>query len=140
MSKTQNLTEFHAWLVRELNKRSWSRQTLSERAGVYPSVIAKIWNGEVGLGPDVARKIAAALSVSQVQVFRLAGLIDEDVLGDEVDLGEIRRGLAQITDPGDRERVLNMVAAAIWAAAGVRGDAVVGQPVKPGTDDTPKDM
>lgn len=73
-------------------------------------MISKIVNGESGVGPDVARKIAKALNIPQLKVFRKAGLIDDPLL-EEVDnedlLSLIKRFMA--LPPLKRKMVLSML-------------------------------
>ena len=61
------------------------------------------------MGPDIARRLAAALSVSQIDVFRIAGLIDEELLDDAKAAQEYLRLLAAIKDDDERQAAIDTV-------------------------------
>lgn len=52
---------------------------LARRADTQQSVINRIIGREVNLGPDVARRIADALEIPQVELFAIARLIDQPI-------------------------------------------------------------
>ena len=88
---------FIAWLQSELDKRHWSWSRLSQEADVVPSLFAKAKTGEKSLGPTVLRRVSEALGISQVEVFRRAGLIDEGAISAD-ELAELGRLLSRIPD------------------------------------------
>ena len=96
---------FLAWLQLQLDQRNWSWSRLSGEADVVPSVFAKAKSGVANMGPIVLRRVADALGISQVEVFRRAGLLSEQtVAGDE--LAELGRLLAKIPN-SERPRILH---------------------------------
>lgn len=70
--------QFPDWLLEQLKAKGWTREELSRRADVPSSAITNIVNRTKNMGPDVARRIATALDVSPVVVFRIAGLLPDE--------------------------------------------------------------
>lgn len=112
---------FIPWLTKELEARGWNRAELARRMNVQQSVLGNIIHRRVAMGADVAKRLAAAMGVSQYEVFRLAGLIDEDTLDDEAALQEIRRLLAKIEDDEERQRTINILEAVVREVAEQKG-------------------
>ena len=100
---------FVEWLIAQLNERRWSEADLARAAGVYQSAISSLLSREKGLGVDTAKKIAVALGVSQYEVFRIAGLIDEELLDDVKATQEYIRLLAAIKDDDKRQEAIDLV-------------------------------
>lgn len=86
---------FVQWLTDELDTRRWSRADLAREIDAHPAVITKVMNRESALGVDLAKRIAAALEVPQIDLFRVAGLIDDDQEGEDAE-EEIWREMARI--------------------------------------------
>jgi len=89
---------FVDWLLSELAARGWNTAELGRRivkldqvdettadyvrrVNGQMAVLSKIVNRERAMGPEVARRIAAALDVPQSVIFRKAGLLDDSVPG-----------------------------------------------------------
>jgi transcriptional regulator with XRE-family HTH domain len=101
---------FVDWLRAELDRRGWNMMHLAEVMGVHPSIVGAIMSREKAMGVDTARKVAAALGISQVQLFMLSGLIDEGIADDDAYILELRR-LVEGMDEVTRARVLRVIAA-----------------------------
>lgn len=71
-------SEFVKWLENELRIRDWKLSDLARAAGVSPATITHILNEERNLGPDVGRAIARALMISEIEIFRHAGLLSPE--------------------------------------------------------------
>jgi transcriptional regulator with XRE-family HTH domain len=102
--------KFVAWLEEELERRSWSREEVARRAGIHSSVLTNIVSGRATVGVETARKIAVALDVSPVVVFRLAGLLPSEEEEDDI-YDRLRHEFEQIDSIEDRETILRMVRA-----------------------------
>lgn len=123
-STPETSSQFTAWLMGELNQRGWSREELARRADLYSSVVSKIVNGESGIGPDVAKKIAKALDVPQLTVFRKAGLIDDPLLEevDDEDMLTLIKRFMQLPEI-KRKMVLSMLEPLLEEEVGEDSDA-----------------
>ena len=108
---------FVEWLLATLEEKRWSPADLAQAADVYQSVISGLINRERGLGVDIAKKLAVALGVSQYDIFRISGLIDEEILDDDKASKEYLRLLASIEDDDDRQTAINAVEAVIKTIA-----------------------
>lgn len=64
-------------ILSECGRRGITVAEMARQSGVKQSALAHIIGRTRALGPDLARKLAPALQLSQVELFRLAGLIDE---------------------------------------------------------------
>lgn len=82
---------------------------LARRCGTSPSVLWNAVKGDRGLGADLARRMARALGMSQVDVFRVAGLLDEPELAHN-ELAGLARLLARIPD-SERDRIVHALEA-----------------------------
>ena len=100
---------FVEWLHARLKEKRWSPANLAQAAGVYQSVISGLLNREKGLGVDVAKKLSVGLGVSQYDIFRVAGLIDEDLLPDDQAAKEYLRLLAAIKDDDARQDAIDTI-------------------------------
>jgi hypothetical protein len=118
--------DFIPWLNQELNRRGWKVAELARRivnlSQIDPdsaeyvkrvngkgAVLSRMLNQEVGLGNDLAREIADALEISQVEVFRHAGLITERVHDDQQAAYEYLRLLGEIKDDSKRKETIDLV-------------------------------
>lgn len=69
------VTQFHVWM----EAAGYPHETaLANMAGVDPATLERILKGERGMGPDVAKRLAKALRVKQVDFFRAYGLLDPE--------------------------------------------------------------
>jgi transcriptional regulator with XRE-family HTH domain len=68
--------DFGEWLAREIEERSWSHRQFAKRAQVHHITISELVTGKRLPGLDVAKRIAAALRMRDVDVLRRAGLLD----------------------------------------------------------------
>jgi transcriptional regulator with XRE-family HTH domain len=100
---------FVKWLQDQLNEHDWTPQVLAAKAGVAQATLSNVINRKRAAGPELLRAIAKALDKSQVEVFKIAGLIDEELLDDEEALQETRRLLAKIDDDDELERTLDVI-------------------------------
>ncbi len=103
------MTDLYGRRIRELReKRGWDQKTLAAAVGIDQSYLSKIESGQRGLGLDLARRIAGALSVS---VSALVGEPEEEAPGREPDRGR-ERGPEGATRAGRAfEEVVRLVAA-----------------------------
>ena len=106
---------FVQWLIDELDTRRWSRADLARAMAAHPSLVTKVLNRELPLSVDVAKRIAAALGVKQIDLFRIAGLIDDlegegDDAQEKADFEEMRRILSRM-EPERRAEALKWLEA-----------------------------
>lgn len=73
-----------------MDTRQWSKADLGRASGISKAMVSNVLNLNQDAGPDVCRDIARAFGISQVEVFRRAGLIDEP------EQGELRPAVARI--------------------------------------------
>lgn len=74
---------FVEWLQSELDSRGWRPIDLIKKSGIDSGLLSKIQSGERRPGLDTCRAIARAFSMRDVDVLRIAGLIDEKPPHDE---------------------------------------------------------
>lgn len=110
---------FVAWLRAELHSRGWTMMHLAGLMGVHPSIVGAIISREKAMGVGTARKMAAALGISQIRLFMMAGLIDEEMSEEDAYVLEFRR-LVEGMDEATRERVIRVVS--VLASEVGRGD------------------
>lgn len=99
---------FVEWLLSELKRLDINREELARRSGVKSSAITNVTSRTKNLGKDLAKKLAEGLGVPQHELFRAAGLLDDEGAQDEEQLDyarEITRTIAKIKDPQKRRRV-----------------------------------
>ncbi len=121
---------FVEWLIKRLNKKGWTREELSRRSGVDSGSIANIINRKTDLGPDVARKIAKPLEVSQVFIFRLAGLIDEELIDEEAEAWQEIRRILSTMPPNRHEEAIRWLEAYSHMEESERSNPTVAHPRK----------
>lgn len=68
-------TGFGTWLIAQMDDRGWNNSDLARRAGLAPSTISTVVNGQKRPGPEFCSGVAVALDVPPVIVFRKAGLL-----------------------------------------------------------------
>lgn len=99
---------FVEWLLSELERLQISREELARRSGVGSSAITNIVSRTKNLGEDLAKKLANGLGVPQAEVFRRAGLLDDEssITEEQSDYArEITRTISKIKDPEKRRRI-----------------------------------
>jgi len=69
------MSEFGAWLLREMDKRGWNASELARRAGVSASNVSTIISGVKQPGFDFCVKTAPPLGYPPEMVLRAAGLL-----------------------------------------------------------------
>jgi len=80
MSGTMDDTNpFVEWLQEQLQEKGWTVAELARRADTPQSGLVNIVNRQKNLGIDVAKRIARALGISQIELFARALLIDEPI-------------------------------------------------------------
>jgi len=68
-------TGFGTWLIAQMDDRGWNNSDLARRAGLAPSTISTVVNGQKRPGPEFCTGVAVALDLPPVIVFRKAGLL-----------------------------------------------------------------
>ena len=72
------MEDFAEYLTNEMGEHGWDQSELSRRSGVTTSQISRVINRESRPGIDFCRKIAHALGVRDIDVARMAGLVDSE--------------------------------------------------------------
>lgn len=67
--------EFTTWLSEEVKQRGWTFRELGRRAGLSSGAISKVMTGATDSTWEFCAKIAEAMEMSSVDVFRQAGLL-----------------------------------------------------------------
>ncbi len=105
---------FTNWLETELNKRDWRIADLARKAGVDKGSLSRIFSGTRKPGPDICLAIAKALNLSDVMVFRQAGLLSsKSEMGPEAE--ELLHLFRQLGEH-DKKRILQT--ARTWVEKG----------------------
>jgi transcriptional regulator with XRE-family HTH domain len=68
--------EFGLWLAAQIEDRGWSHRQFAKRAQVHHITISELVTGKRLPGLPVAKRIAAALGMRDVDALRRAGLLD----------------------------------------------------------------
>jgi len=100
---------FVQWLQEQLDARGWTAQEMAQRAGLAQATVSNVLNRKRSAGVEFVRAIADVLDVSQIDVFRIAGLIDEELLDDAKAAQEYLRLLAAIKDDDERQAAIDTV-------------------------------
>lgn len=79
---------FPEWLQTELDARGWRPIDLIKRSGIDSGLLSKIQSGERRPGLDTCRSIARAFGMRDVDILRVAGLIDDAVTDEVIRLSE----------------------------------------------------
>jgi transcriptional regulator with XRE-family HTH domain len=108
---------FVDWLIKRLHEKDWTPQILASKAGVAQATISNVINRKRAAGPEFLRAIARPLDISQTDIFKKAGLIDEELVDDDEAIQEIRRLLARIDDADELSRTLDFMEAIAREAA-----------------------
>ena len=67
--------EFADWLEQQVQERGWTFRELGRRAEMSSGAISKVMTGAVNPTWEFCAKIARALEMPEVEVFRRAGLL-----------------------------------------------------------------
>lgn len=89
---------FVPWLLEQIESRGWTVQELSRRADVAAPTLWNVINRKRSAGPALLSSLAAALGVSEIYVFNLAGLFVQPVAslsGRSVEILSIFDGLSE---------------------------------------------
>lgn len=100
---TEEKTEkFLAWLDAEEKKRGWTDNKLSVTAKISSSVLSRARSGVLPKW-DACVAIAAALNVSEITVFRKAGLLSSHQPEDEVTFEDWKAIIGQMSPEDQQE-------------------------------------
>lgn len=91
-----DIERFASWLNNELKNRNWTQAELSRKSGVSTGQIARLMTGERGLGEETVSRIARALSINPITVYRAAGFIPE--VPDTIRFDDFAALLEQLTE------------------------------------------
>ena len=72
---TMGNKEFTDWLDQEVQERGWTFRELGRRAELSSGAVSKVMTGVVNPTWEFCAKIARALEMPEVEVFRRAGLL-----------------------------------------------------------------
>ena len=67
--------ELTRWLNLEVERRSWTREVLNQKAGLSPGTVDRVLAGQATPGWEFCLKVSWALNESPEKLFRLAGLL-----------------------------------------------------------------
>jgi len=102
--------DFNNWLIAELKDRGWSIRELARRAKVSHATINGVLVNKSDPGPDLCNGLARALGTPPERVFRIAGLLPAQIIGDENSEQEILDYYRDLGHSGQRQ-VLTIVRA-----------------------------
>jgi transcriptional regulator with XRE-family HTH domain len=72
-------TDFVTWVNSELKERGWTQTELASRGGFTGAALSKLLSRERMPGVDICKGIARAFGMKDVEVMRLAGLVDQEI-------------------------------------------------------------
>jgi len=98
-------SSFNLWLEKQLTEKGWTQAELARRMKVHQAVIGNIVNKKVAMGPDVARKLATALEIPQLVVYKEAGIYDEPIEPTTMKMAEVMAIFDELPDE-DQETLL----------------------------------
>ena len=90
--------EFTTWLREEVEGRGWTFRELGRRAGLSSGAISKVMTGTTEPTWEFCDKIARAMEMSAVDVFRQAGLLPPIPEAREREFERITDMLASLPD------------------------------------------
>jgi transcriptional regulator with XRE-family HTH domain len=96
------MMDFSEWLVDELERRGWSRSEAARRGNISPSMFDKVINGYAKPGTKFLDGIAQAFDLSQIVVYRKAGLLPQGG-NDQVKFEDWKFLLDQLTPEEEEE-------------------------------------
>ena len=101
--------EFIDWVEESRKGEGWSIRELARRTKFTASYISKVLNGQRNAGKDLCIALASVFRVSDVFVFRLAGLLESE---QELDRNsEVMLGLFRNLPESEQDRVLTIMRA-----------------------------
>ena len=103
---------FVDWLLAQISSRGWTSAELAKRMDMNQGNLSNILTRKVNLGPDVARRMADALGVPQIELFAVAKLIDQPISPRNAAEAELMKLADDLTDD-DRDTL-------IWFAKSLR--------------------
>ncbi|MCX7680524.1 MAG: helix-turn-helix transcriptional regulator [Anaerolineae bacterium] len=101
--------EFTHWLMEEIYRRGWSFREFAQRAGLSPSAVSKVVNGDVLPGWEFCFKVSRALELPPEAVFRKAGLLPPEP-EEKSALREMTYLFSQLS-PEDQQRFITFIRA-----------------------------
>lgn len=101
-----NSVDFSSWLQNELNVKGWRPTDLARRSRISDAAISRILRGERNADANTLVKIAEALNISPIVLFRHAGLLPPG--GEKVTFEDWQHLIEQL-DPAD-EAELHQIA------------------------------
>jgi len=103
------MERFASWLQNELETNGWDQAELARRSGISTTHVSRLINDQRDPGPDACNRIAKALKVPVMLVFREAGLAAPRILGNRsADQKEALLDYFEELAAADRERLLGM--------------------------------
>ena len=99
--------DFSEWLVKELERRGWSRSEAARRGNISPSMFDKVINGYAKPGIKFLDGIAQAFEMSPTMIYRKAGLLPE-VGGEKITFHDWEHMLQQLT-PEEQEEIYSIM-------------------------------
>lgn len=75
---------FRVWLTEEIERRGLSQAEVARRSGMSAAMLSLVMTGKRPIGLDGARGVARALNLDEMYVLRLAGLVRESKVRDEI--------------------------------------------------------
>lgn len=72
------MEDFVEFLTNEMDKRGWDQSELARRSGVTTSQVSRVVNRESRAGLDFCRRISHALGMRDIDLARMAGLLDSE--------------------------------------------------------------
>lgn len=103
------MERFARWLQDELDSNGWDQAELARRSGISTTHISRLINDQRDPGPESCKKIAKALRVSELIVYREAGLMDPEIIGDRhANQAQELLDYFKVLSMRDRDRLLGM--------------------------------
>lgn len=84
----RDTTEFVQWLQEQLDTRGWLPADLAKEAKIAKATLSNLFQGNRGIGPEVAKKIARALGHDPEFVMQKAGILPKDKDSTDIELRE----------------------------------------------------
>ncbi len=72
------MEDFADFVTREMNQRGWDQSKLSRLSGITTSQMSRVINRESRPGVDFCKRLARAFEMRDVDVMRIAGLVESD--------------------------------------------------------------
>ncbi len=97
------MEDFADYVVKEMNNRGWDQSELSRRSGITTSQLSRVINRESRPGLDFCKRLAKAYGLRDVDVMRIAGLIDSDADSKEF-TAPIRNTIRYMQDMDEKDQ------------------------------------